>query len=102
MPTVVVRYRTRPERAEENQELVQKVFAELDETGATGFGYTSLRLADGVSFIHVVVDDEGAGSVSLNDLPAFQHFVAGIADRCDEAPVAQGATVVGAHRMWGR
>ena len=99
MPNVVVRYRTKPERAEENQKLVEQVFAELDAMGATGFTYTSLRLEDGVSFVHVVVEDEGAEpSVSLADVPAFQAFVAGIADRCDEPPVAMGATVVGAHR----
>jgi hypothetical protein len=99
MPNVVVRYRTKPEHAEENQRLVERVFAELEELDATGFGYMSLRLDDGVSFVHVVLEQEGAGSVSLNDVPAFQAFVAGIAERCDEAPVAMGATVVGAHRV---
>jgi hypothetical protein len=32
-------------------------------------------------------------------VPAFQAFQAGIAERCEEQPVAAGATVVGAHRM---
>lgn len=101
MPNVVVRYRTKPERADENQRLVEDVFAELARMGPTGFSYTSLRLDDGVSFIHVVMEDQhgdGTGSTSLTDVPAFQRFVADIADRCDEAPVALGATVVGAHR----
>lgn len=59
----------------------------------------SLRLEDGSSFVHVVFEQDAAGSVSLNDVPAFQAFVAGIADRCDEQPVAMGATIVGAHRV---
>jgi hypothetical protein len=101
VPNIVVRYRTKPERAEENQRLVEKVFAELDEMGATGFAYTSFRLDDGVSFVHVVVEEEG-GTVSLNDVPAFRDFTAGIAERCDEQPVAVGATVVGSHRMFTR
>ena len=101
MPSVVVRYKTKPERADENQRLVEKVFAELDEMGATGFAYASFRLEDGVSFVHVVIEEEGDGSVSLADVPAFKQFTAGIADRCDEQPVAMGATVVGAHRMVG-
>jgi hypothetical protein len=101
MPTVIVRYRTKPERAEENQQLVEQVFAALDEIHATGFAYASFRLEDGVSFVHVVVEEDGPGSVSLADVPAFREFQAGIADRCDEQPVAAGATVVGAHRMLG-
>lgn len=99
MPNVVVRYRTKPERADENQALVEKVFAELDAMGDTGFTYMSLRLEDGVSFVHVVIEGEGAGRVSLADVPAFQAFTAGIAERCDEQPVAMGATIVGAHGM---
>jgi hypothetical protein len=99
MPNVVVRYRTKPERAEENQQLVEDVFAELDRMNATGFAYVSFRLDDGVSFIHVVVEEEGPSSVSLTDVPAFRAFVADIADRCDEPPVALGATVVGSHRL---
>lgn len=101
MPNVVVRYKTKPERADENQRLIEKVFAELDEMGATGFAYASFRLEDGVSFVHVVVEEDGDSSVSLADVPAFQQFTADIADRCDEQPVALGATVVGAHRMFG-
>ena len=99
MPTVIVRYKTKPERAEENQRLIERVFAELDAIGATGFGYASFRLDDGVSFVHVAVEEDEPGSVSLADVPAFQEFTAGIADRCEERPVALQATVVGAHRM---
>jgi hypothetical protein len=102
MPTVVVRYRTKPDRADENQRLVEKVFAALDEIGDTGFAYASLRLEDGVSFVHVVVEDSGGANVSLAEVPAFQEFQAGISDRCDEQPVARGASLVGAHRLFGR
>ena len=99
MPTLVVRYKTKPERAEENQQLVENVFAELDDMGATGFAYASFRLEDGVSFVHVVVEEDRVPSVSLAELPAFREFQAGIADRCEEQPVAMAATVVGSHRM---
>jgi len=101
MPNVVVRYRTKPERADENQALIEKVFAELNAMGDTGFSYMSLRLEDGVSFVHVVLEHDGGGKVSLADVPAFQAFTADIADRCDEPPVATGATVVGRHGSGG-
>jgi hypothetical protein len=101
MPTVVVRYRTKPERADENQKLIENVFAELEEMGATGFAYASFRLEDGVSFVHVAVEEDGVASVSLADVPAFREFTADVAARCEDPPVAMGATVVGAHRMFG-
>ena len=102
MPAVVVRYKTKPERAEENQELVEQVFAELGELHATGFAYASFRLDDGVTFVHVVVEEDAPGSVSLADLRSFREFQAGIVDRCSEQPVATSATVIGAHRMLHR
>jgi hypothetical protein len=98
MPNVVVRYRTKPERADENQQLVENVFAELNSMRGTGFSYMSLRLEDGVSFVHIVVEHDADGT-SLADVPAFQAFTAGIADRCDEQPVASRATVVGSHGL---
>jgi hypothetical protein len=76
---VVVQYRTKPDRADENQRLVEKVFAELAERGPAGFRYISLRLADGNSFVHIVVEEPAADAASLGDMPAFKEFVAGIA-----------------------
>jgi hypothetical protein len=99
MPNVVVRYRTKPERAEENQQLVEKVFADRAELGETGFGYACFRLEDGVTFVHVVLEDADGRSVSLTDVPGFQRFVEGIGQRCDEPPVALAATVVGSHGL---
>jgi hypothetical protein len=52
--------------------------------------------------VHVVVEDSGGANVSLAEVPAFQEFQAGISDRCDEQPVARGASLVGAHRLFGR
>ena len=97
MPNVVVRYRTKPDRADENQQLIEKVFAELKERGDTGFSYMSLRGDDGVSFVHVSIEHDRVGSTSLAEVPAFQAFTADIAERCDEPPVAIGVSVVGAH-----
>jgi hypothetical protein len=93
---VVVRYQTRPDRAEENQALIEKLFEDLQERQPRGFSYTAFRLEDGVSFIHVVTEhDEVADPDSLPDVTAFRAFTAGIADRCEVQPVAGGATVVG-------
>ena len=98
MKTTVVRYQAKPERAEENQQLIEAVFAELEEREPEGFTYKVFRLEDGVNFIHVVIEHGTDGADSLQAVPAFQAFVADIADRCDIPPVASGATVVGGYR----
>lgn len=78
--------------------MIETVFAQLDEREPEGFTYKVFRLEDGVSFIHVVIEHDVDEPDSLQAVPAFQAFVAGIADRCDVAPVAMGATVVGGYR----
>ena len=98
MKTTVVRYQAKPERAAENQALIEAVFAELHEREPEGFTYKVFRLEDGVSFIHVVIEHDIDDPDSLQALPAFQTFVAAIADRCVVPPVATGATIVGGYR----
>ena len=98
MKATVVRYRAKPERADENQKLIEAVFADLEQRGPEGFTYKAFRLDDDVSFVHVVIEHDVEHPDSLQDVPAFQAFVAGIADRCDEPPLAMGATVVGGYR----
>ena len=98
MTTTIVRYQTKPDRAEENQRLIEAVFVELAEREPEGFTYKVFRLDDGVSFIHVVIEHDVDDPHSLQDLPAFQSFVSGIGDRCDAPPVASGAAIVGGYR----
>ena len=99
MPNVVVRYRAKPDRAEENQKLIEAVFADLERLQPAGFTYKVFRLEDGVSFVHVVIEHEGVENPdSLQKVPAFQTFVADIADRCEVPPLAMAATVVGGYR----
>lgn len=98
MKATVVRYQAKPERAAENQQLIEAVFADLEEREPEGFTYKVFRLEDGVSFIHVVIEHDVERSDSLQDVPAFQAFLADIAERCDIPPAATGATIVGGYR----
>ena len=97
MTTTVVRYQVKPERAAENQQLIEAVFSQLEERESQGFTYKVFRLDDGVSFIHVVIEHDTDRPDSLQDVAAFQAFVADIADRCDVPPVAVGGTIVGGY-----
>ena len=99
MKATVVRYQAKPDRADENQKLIEAVFADLEAREPDGFTYKVFRLEDGVSFVHVVIEhDDVEHPGSLQDVPAFQAFVAEIGDRCDVPPLAMGATVVGGYR----
>ena len=98
MKATVVRYQAKPERAAENQQLIEAVFAELAQRQPEGFTYKVFRLEDGVSFLHVVIEHDVENPDSIQAVPAFQAFVAGIAERCDVPPVATGATIVGGYR----
>ena len=91
--TRVIRYRTKPEQADENERLVRGVFAELAEEHPAGLRYATFRLADGVSFVHVAVTDDDENP--LTSSPAFAAFQAGIGERCAEGPTAAEATVIG-------
>jgi hypothetical protein len=99
MKAIVVRYQAKPDRANENQQLIEAVFAELDAKQPDGFTYKVFRLEDGVSFVHVLTEhDDVENPDSLQDVGAFQAFVAAIGERCDVPPVAMGATIVGGYR----
>jgi hypothetical protein len=100
MSIVVVRYSTQPDKAEENQGLVEKVFAELNADRPAGLRYATFRLADGVSFVHVASVDTDDGANPLNASAAFAEFQRQIGDRVAEGPVASPATVVGSYRFW--
>ncbi|MFW6691191.1 hypothetical protein [Streptomyces sp. MAR4 CNX-425] len=91
MSAAVIRYQTRPECADENQRLIEGVFAELASAAPPGLRYSSFRLADGVTFVHVV-DGEG-----LPELASFQEFQRELGARLAGAVVREEATLLGAH-----
>jgi hypothetical protein len=100
MSIAVVRYQTKPDRAEENQALIEKVFGQLDQEKPAGLHYAAFRLADGVSFVHVASIETDDGTNPLLATAAFKEFVGGINDRLDEGPFASEATVVGSYAFW--
>ncbi len=93
--SLVVRYRTSPDAAEENARLIEAVFAELAENRPDGVRYTAFRLADGVSFVHAV--EISASENPLMTVGAFAEFQRGIAERCVEGPLTSEATIVGSY-----
>jgi hypothetical protein len=95
MRRVIVRYRVKPDRADENEELVRAVYEELHETKPAGLRYATLRLDDGVSFVHL--SESESDTSPLTEVPAFKAFQKEIADRTDEQPVVTEVEVVGSY-----
>ena len=93
--TVIVRYRTRPEAAEDNAVLIENVFSALAELDPGGLEYTAYQLDDGVTFVHVA--RLSGRSNPLVTLPAFAEFQRGLTQRCVGPPVPSGATTVGSY-----
>jgi hypothetical protein len=85
MSAVIVRYRVKPGRSEENAELVRAVYGELAAEQPPGFRYATYLQEDGVTFVHVAFTGDGQ-EAPLPQLPAFQRFQRDLAERCDEAP----------------
>jgi hypothetical protein len=93
----VIRYRTKPEHAEENAELIREVFAELAADDPGGLRYVSLRLEDGVTFVHIAAVDGETNPLFSSE--AFGRFTSDIASRCEEGPITVDATVVGSYSL---
>lgn len=94
----IIQYQTRPEVADENQRLVAQVFAELATEQPEGLRYATFRLADGVSFVHIVVSEDG--SDALPQLAAFKEFASGMGDRVTSKPVRSTVEVLGSYRFF--
>ena len=99
MPVTVVRYTTASDRADENQGLIEQVFAELNAKRPDGLRYMSVRLEDNVTFVHVASVETEDGVNPLLSSPAFAEFQREIANRIADGPVAMQGSVVGVYGL---
>ena len=97
MRRVMVRYRIKPDDVAENERLVRDVYAELADRQPEGFRYATFKLDDGVSFVHLAVQE--AADNPLSGVQAFQRFQENIRARCDEPPVVMQLEEIGSFRF---
>jgi hypothetical protein len=88
MKRIMVRYKVKPDRVAENDDLIAQVFEQLAREKPAGLRYASFKLNDGVTYVHIVSVETADGSNPLLKLAAFRDFVAQIQERCFEPPVA--------------
>jgi hypothetical protein len=98
MGSSMVRYKVRPDRADENETLVKAVYEQLGRERPEGLHYATFRLPDGVSFMHIVFETDQPGRI-LNEVAAFRAFSAEIESRCDEPPAVTELTLVGSYGL---
>jgi hypothetical protein len=100
MRNVIVRYKVKPDRVDENVALVRAVYDELERTEPAGLRYATLQLDDGASFVHLAVNETDGNP--LTELAAFKEFQREIADRCEEPPRVTDVREVGSYRFFDR
>lgn len=101
MKRIMVRYKVKPERVAENEELVKAVYEELARAKPAGLRYATFRMDDGVSFAHVASIETEDGKSPLAGIAAFARFTENVRERCDEPPVTTELDEIGSYRFFG-
>jgi hypothetical protein len=99
MRHTMVTYTVKPGREQENAALVRAVFEELAQARPAGFRYAVFQLADSRQFVHLYTDEDGTPGV-LQQLPAFQAFVARAADRHEQPATFTEPELIGDYRTF--
>ena len=101
MKRVMVQYKVKADKADENRQLIEAVFASLQEASPENLRYASFVQGDGVSFVHIASIETADGSNPLEDIAAFGAFTEEIRDRCEIPPQVTPLEVVGSYKLLG-
>ena len=97
MKWTLVRYRAKPDQADENQRLSAAVFNELQQKAPAGLRYAVFRLPDD-TFVHLATSGGWRDSADPR-LETFRAFSSGVRERCAEPPLAAQPILVGNYGM---
>jgi hypothetical protein len=100
MRQVIVRYKVKPELAQENERLVRAVYDELEGSAPAGLRYATFKLEDGVSFVHLASIETDDGHNPLREVDAFKRFQANAGERQDEPAVTTELSEIGSYRLF--
>ena len=95
MKAKLIQYTVKPEMVEENERLVKEVFKQLKAKNPKGFAYSTNKLEDGKTFVHVV-SNENPDQNHLMELEAFKNFQLNIKERCEVQPTFHEIERIGA------
>ncbi|MBT2299177.1 hypothetical protein J7E70_01745 [Variovorax paradoxus] len=97
----MVQYKVKSDRVAENESYVRAVYEALHQARPPGLHYATFKLADGVSFVHLVSHEAADGANGLTALPAFKAFTAEIRERCETPPVTTELEEIGSYGFFG-
>ncbi len=107
MKRILVRYKVKPEKSDENKRLVDAVYAELKEKAPPGFRYSTFCaqdgatfFQDGATFFHLASIETEDGRNPLAESAAFKAFQKDLKERCDEPPAPVELSTVGAYSFF--
>jgi hypothetical protein len=95
--SVVVSYQVKPEALAEHVRLIEGIFEQLRAERPANVEYKVVRLADGVSFVHVSSADTPDGSNPLPEFSAFKEFGRDSGDRVATQPAPTAADIIGSY-----
>ena len=93
----IIRYKLKSDRVAENEERIKAVFRQIHDKKPAGVRYAVYKLADGVSFVHLISYETESAHQNFISLPAFQEFQAQARDRFEELPLVSGAEEIGSY-----
>jgi hypothetical protein len=96
----MVRYKVKPELAQENERLVRAVYEELEHSAPAGLRYATFKLEDDVSFVHLASIETDDGHNPLQDIAAFKRFQANAGERQDGPVVTSEVREIGSYRLF--
>jgi len=99
MGKVIVRYKVKADRAEENIGFVKAVYAELAEKKPEGLRYATFVAEDGVTFFHFASVDAEDNPLAKTD--AFKAFQKDLKERCEEPPAPVKLSEVASFNFFG-
>ncbi len=100
MKRVLVQYKVKADKAEENINYIKNVFNELKTNSPEGIRYASFHKSDGVSFVHIASIETEDGINPLTESAAFAEFQEDIKDRCEIPPEAVELTNIDSYNFF--
>ncbi|MDA0352495.1 MAG: hypothetical protein O3A10_09845 [Chloroflexi bacterium] len=95
MNGVLVQYKVKADRVEENEAKVRAVYRELAERNDPAIHYATFKLEDGQTFAHLAIWAHDAADAGLGKIEAFRAFQENIAGRCEVPPHPASLELIG-------